>query len=273
MILIIGNKGTFSQECFYFISKSFENVKLIYTTNIDYSNYYNCSNSLNTILKEEDFVKIIYIGGETKIDKRMKTLNLELPLFLSKYCKSNNFQFILLGSLSQWGLIKWNNKTDIYNNTVLFTPYDEYSKTKQLCYLKINSSENYSGYFICPASILNHKHKSGSIYVIKKFMKFKIIRYLFQFKGMISYCERSDVYDAIKIALLSNEISNNIILSKSVPAIKFSSIKISKFKLSYTYFLGFLLYYLFYFINLKNISQKVALLFTEINFKSTNNNL
>jgi hypothetical protein len=273
MILIIGNKGSFSEECLLFVRRSFENVLLIYTSSIDYSSYTNCSISLLSILKGEDEVKILYIGGETKVDNQMCLHNLEIPLLLSKFCKLNNFQFVLLGSLSQWGLINWNNKSDIYENSPLRTPYDEYSKTKQLCYLKINSSEEFIGYFICPASILNHKHKSGSIYVIRNFMKFKLIRILFQFKGMISYCERSDVYEAITKALSSNVINNNVIVSKSIPAIHFSSTKRNKWKLNYTYFIGYILYHLFYFINLKKFSQKVVLLFTEINFISMNNYL
>ncbi len=272
MILVIGNKGSFSLECTNYLKKTFNNIMLIHTFELDYSNYTNCTKYLDNILDQKNSVKIVYVGGETKNANKMYLHNVEIPLLLSKFCKSRHFQFILLGSLSQWGLIKWNSKTDIYNNTPVFIPYDEYSQTKQLCFLKINSSTIYSGYFICPASILNHKHKSGSIYIFKKFMSISLINFIFQFKGMISYCERLDVFEAIKEALISNEFNNNIIVSKSIPAIQFTSYNANKFKLNFTYFLGYLLYYILYFLNLKKVSQKIVLLFTEINFISSNKN-
>jgi len=270
MILVIGNKGSFSLDCTDYLRNKFSNVYLIHTSELDYSNYNNCEKYLDTILIQKSSIKIVYVGGETKYINKMYLQNVEIPLLLSKFCKSRNFQFILLGSLSQWGLIKWNRKIDIYNNTPVFIPYDEYSKTKQLCFLKINSSTIYSGYFICPASILNHKHKSGSIYILKKFMSISLINTVFQFKGMISYCERLDVFEAINEALVSNEFNNNIIVSKSIPAIQFNSNKANKFKLEFTFYLGYLLYYFFYFLNFKMLSQKIALLFTEINFISSN---
>ncbi len=269
MILLIGNKGSFSLECYGFLLNSnHKDIKLIYTCELDATNISCITEGLNEYLEQGPNHKVIYIGGEIKNVKNMYLNNFSIPVFLAEYCRIRNYQFILLGSLSQWGLIKWKPSTTIESTTPFSDPYDEYSRTKQLCFKTISSSSAYHGYFICPASILNHKYQSGSIYTLRKILSIRWVNFIFQFRGMISYCEREDVFHSIKSALSSGEISNNIILSKSISAFELAKTKRSDLKVRFTYVFGFLAYHIFYMLGFKNYSQKIALLFTEVNFIS-----
>jgi hypothetical protein len=269
MILLIGNKGSFSLECYDFLLNSNHNdIKLIYAGDLDASNISYITEGLNEYLEKGINHKVIYIGGEIKDAKSMHLHNFSIPVLLAEYCGQQNYQFILLGSLSQWGLIKWQCRTTIESSTPISAPYDEYSRTKQLCFKTINSSSAYNGYFICPASILNHKHQSGSLYTLRKIICLRWVNLIFQFRGMISYCEREDVFSSINLALLSGELANNVIVSKSISANEVAKIKQNKIKARLTYALGFMAYHFFFIIGLKNYSQKIALLFTEVNFIS-----
>lgn len=270
MILVIGNKGSFSLECRNYLSKKYTNVELLYSQELDVMSQTNLEKRLGLFFEPNARNKLVYVGGEIRNKSVMQLHNVDIPLMLSRFCTSWNIQFILLGSLSQWGLVKWKRQVDIYNNTPVYKPYDEYSRTKQKCYLRIKSSSTYSGFFVSPASILNHKHRSGSIYTLKKFMSSGLINCIFEFSGMISYCERLDVYGAINEALISNRYNGNLIVSNSVPVKQYNTIKPNKVKAEFTFYIGGFLYYMFYFMGLKKASQKVALLFSEVNYISDN---
>lgn len=274
MILLIANPGSFGKECQeYLLNRLSDKVYLKFSNELgEYDNLDALSKSLKPLIGIEKNVRVVYIGGETRNVLRMYLHNFKIPTLLSAYCHQNRFQFILLGSLSQWGMIKWRAQTKIFNDSPVGAPYDEYSRTKQLCYQTIVASNNLIGYFICPASILNHKHQSGSIYVLRKILKNTFINVFFQFKGLISYCERSDVFAAICDAVVSKEIKKLIIVSKATSALELSLTRPNKAKMLITYYIGFILYYLFYWIGLKKYSQKVALLFTEVDFIAQNKN-
>ncbi len=269
MILLIGNKGSFSKECFDFLLNSnHKDIKLIYTSDLDATNISFITAGLNEYLEYGDNHKVIYIGGEIKDANRMRFHNFSLPVLLAEYCSQYHYQFILLGSLSQWGLVKWEYSSNIESTTPVSAPYDEYSRTKQLCFKTINSSSSYNGYFICPASILNHKHQSGSLYTLRKILGLRMVNLIFQFRGMISYCERADVFIAIDSALLSGEFSKNVIVCKSISANEVANTKRNVLKERFTYALGCIAYHFFYILRFRNYSRKIALLFTEVNFIS-----
>jgi hypothetical protein len=269
VILLIGNKGSFSLECFDFLLNSnHKDVKLIYVSDLIATNISLLTKGLNEYLDYGTNHKVIYLGGEIKDENTMLLHNFSIPVFLAEFCGQRNYQFILLGSLSQWGLIKWRYSSTIESSTLVSAPYDEYSRTKQLCFKTISSSSVYNGYFICPASILNHKHQSGSLYTLRKILGLRLVRLIFQFRGMISYCEREDVFNSINSAILSGELSKNVIVSKSISANEVANTKRNDMKERLTYALGFMAYHFFYLIGLRNYSQKIALLFTEVNFIS-----
>lgn len=266
---MIGNKGSFSLECYDFLLNSNQkDIKLIYTSDLDATNISFISEGLNKYLEYGTNHKVIYIGGEIKDAKLMPLHNFSIPVLLAEYCGQRNYQFILLGSLSQWGLIKWQCRTTIESSTPISVPYDEYSRTKQLCFKTISSSSAYNGYFICPASILNHKHQSGSLYTLRKILGLRWVNLIFQFRGMISYCEREDVFRSINSALISGDLANNVIVSKSISAIEVAKTKRNGLKERLTYALGFTAYHFSYIMGFRNYSQKIALLFTEVNFIS-----
>jgi hypothetical protein len=267
VILLIGNKGSFSMECYDFLLNcNHKDIKLLYACDLDATNISLITEGLNDYLENGTNHKIIYIGGEIKDEKRMHLHNFSIPVLLAEYCGQRNYQFILLGSLSQWGLTKWQYTSTIDSSTPISAPYDEYSRTKQLCFKTISSSSKFKGYFICPASILNHKHQLGSVYTLRKIFGLPWVNRIFQFRGMISYCEREDVFNSINSALLSGELSNNIIVSKSISAVEVAKTKRNDIKEGLTYALGYLAYHFFYILRFRNYSQKIALLFTEVNF-------
>ena len=117
-------------------------------------------NILNKLISENEIKLIIFISGETKIEKDMVLKNEKIPTKVANLCLSNYIPLIYLSSLSVFGIPE---KNKIYNFSIK-KPFNIYGITKNNFdkFIERNLKElNYCA--ISPGSIINPISKNGNI--------------------------------------------------------------------------------------------------------------
>lgn len=219
IIIAAGNKGSFfSKFCEILKEKNIDNLIIIEF--MDIKGAYLEIDNLETLknIKNNHAISLIYMGGETRNEDLMYAANCELPIYLITKIGINLKKFIYLSSLAALphqlnGIITPESKGKILVDSI-------YAKTKNRfdSVLKRNINSDTVVSIIYPASIINPIRQTSSLQkIIHVFKKYKILKY-FKFDGYISFCARSEVYDAVYSALQSSEqlivvVANNICIS------------------------------------------------------------
>ena len=101
-ILLIANKGNLCKSIYSKLNKYFETELLFVVKEniLDTKKYFYENNKIH------NYDIVLYISGETKNKKFMRSLNFELPFEFANYCQNKSKSFIYLSSLSVFGLPK-----------------------------------------------------------------------------------------------------------------------------------------------------------------------
>ena len=265
MIVLVGNKGSFGEECAEYLLQAGYLTSRLLSEQLDISDIDLHLTRVVDSNQGKPLDAVVYIGGETRDSNKMIYNNLDLPLALAASCARNKCQFVMLGSLSQFGKLPYRKGYCITPLSPEHAPYDDYSKTKQQCALALKSMPWLFGHTICPASILNHQRRGGSIYQIRGFMKSTLVGRYFNFFAKISYCERVDIYEAICIAIDRNYMSGVSIVAKLIEVrdITKSFVLPTKWLM---FLFGYFLHLVLEIAGRNDLAQKCTLLFTDVEF-------
>ncbi len=219
VIIAAGNKGSFfSQFCEILKNKNVDNLIILEIEDIESA--YSKIDEIE-ILKNKNndhAISLIYMGGETRNQDFMYAANCDLPFYLVNKIGEKLKKFIYLSSLAALphklnGLITPKSHGKILVNSIYAKSKNNFDSALKY---KINPDVVVS--IIYPASIINPTRQTSSIQkTVQTFKKFKILKY-FKFDGNISFCTRSEVYDAIYYALKNSEpsmivVANNVCIS------------------------------------------------------------
>jgi hypothetical protein len=144
--------------------------------------------------------------------------NIVLPKHIALFCLKYNVNFIYLSSLASLGNFCKGSISTL--SLIKKRPFNEYGKTKQDFDSWIEGiTPIYSlTKVIYPASILGKNHNNSSLQkMIHIFKRYPLLRH-FNFKTIISFCDRSEIAFAISNALLPYGeqkiiVANNLRLS------------------------------------------------------------
>lgn len=217
-MFIIGNKGSFANAIIEEIKNLSKDEKI--------NKYLIEKNSKPGIIlyqvykwlmsKEMINEPIIFIGGETKIEKNMHLMNVTLPFYLFLIASSKKVRFIYLSSLSVFGLPK-SQKININSK---MSPKDTYGKSKLILDEMIFSNEYKNVSAILPGSIVT-KARPNLLLKTYEFRDQSILRFLFKiipFSGGISIATvqmiANIIYEQVKTP--QNSKSKKIICSKLI---------------------------------------------------------
>jgi len=199
-ILLIGNEGSFCEFILNYLLKIGYPTVAIFLK-LDSDNIESINNEISDILNSNNIKNIVYIGGEVRNLKKMNFANFILPKHIALFCLKFNIRFIYLSSLAALGNFY---KGSITPRLVIKNrPINLYGKTKQDFDIWVESIPKiYSlSRVIYPASILGKSHTNSSLQkIIKIFIKFPILGY-FNFKTIITFCDRSEIAVAITNAI------------------------------------------------------------------------
>lgn len=199
-ILLIGNEGSFCKFIHNYLVKSGHPALVLYLK-LDFDDIESINNKISYILNSNVIKTIIFVGGESKNINKMNFANFIMPKHIALFCLKFNARFIYLSSLSALG--------NLYRGTVtprLFSkkrPLTLYGQSKQDFDVWIRSIPKLYSItkVIYPASILGKSHTNSSLQkMIKIFINFPLLGH-FDFKTIISFCDRSEIAVAIMQAI------------------------------------------------------------------------
>lgn len=188
-LLLIGNKGFFSENIkkslskefiidFYEINKSLEYKKTI--------------SRIKKKLKDNFFNFLIYLGGETREIELMHKFNVEILLKIANLCVKKNISLIYLSSISVYGIP---NKKLITTRSPRM-PFGIYGKTKNKAdNLLKKKASNIDIFNLLPASIKSES-KNNFYEKLKNKLRnpfFRILFYLICPGGQFSFCTHEDI--------------------------------------------------------------------------------
>jgi hypothetical protein len=217
--IVVGNKGSFfSEYCETLKGLGLENITLFEIDDIKTA--FEKIDEIK-ILKDEQEKKeinLIYIGGETRRKNIMYLANYYVPIYLINKIGLRLRKFVYLSSLAALphklkGVITPETKGEILQKSIYAKSKNDFDKLIQ----ETLSTEVVVS-IIYPASIINPTRETSSIQKINKIFKnYKILRF-FKFDGYISFCSRTELYEAINYAIRSNErcykvVANNVSIS------------------------------------------------------------
>lgn len=198
--LLIGNEGTFCTFILNYLLKAGYPTVAIYLKS-DLDNLESINDEISNKLNCNHIKTVIYVGGEVRNLKKMNFANFILPKHIALFCLKFNARFIYLSSLAALGNFYKGSITP--RLWVKKRPITLYGQTKQDFDIWIESIPKIYSItrVIYPASILGKSHSNSSLQrMINIFIKFPILGY-FNFKTIITFCDRSEIAAAIANAI------------------------------------------------------------------------
>jgi dTDP-4-dehydrorhamnose reductase len=199
-ILLIGNEGSFCKFIHNYLVKTGNPALVIYLKS-DFDDIESINNKISYILNSNIIKTVIFVGGESQNIKKMNFANFILPKHIALFCLKFDARFIYLSSLSALG--------NLYRGTITPSllakkrPLTIYGQSKQDFDVWIQSIPKINSItkVIYPASILGKSHTNSSLQkMIKIFIKYPILGY-FNFKTVITFCDRSEIAVAVTEAI------------------------------------------------------------------------
>ena len=217
-ILLVANKGRFSEYSYESLKPHSESLSIVYTNEIEsaYLKFgFQLSEFIRRSIGSENFNMVVYIGGEIWNVEAMSMQNFTIPKMFSDYCSDQGIKLIYLSSLSAYGDV--GDILKVSENTRPGPSDSEYSRTKNEfdSYVRLNNVS--SGYIaIQPSSIVGSRHFSSSLdRVILSLLKYKFLRYI-EFSSIISFIDRKEILDFIALAIADGEKQGFYILSHNI---------------------------------------------------------
>jgi len=270
-LLLIGNKGFFSENIKNSLSKEF--LIDFYEINKS-SEYKEIISQIKDKLKDNFFNFLIYLGGETREIELMHKFNVKILVKIANLCVKKKISLIYLSSISVYGIP---NKQLITTKSPRI-PFSIYGKTKNKADILIKKKALKIDIFnLLPASI---KFESKNNFYEKLKNKFKnpLIRNLFYFicpGGQFSFCTHEDISkEIIKAINYSGTKKNKNYYEKIISqGIKIKDIFHESNKYMPLYIIPnikvSLLKKLFFFLSSKYL-LRIIFLFTTINYSDKN---
>jgi hypothetical protein len=216
----VGNRGNFLSELIEHISKITEvDQRYVISTDPNQVSDKTIMQELKTYaqLTRNRFC-IIYVGGETRLKKRMMFYNYYLPKKLIISAGQGCVKFIYLSSLAALSgkLIGQISPLSLE----LPDKRNYYGVTKRLFddWVRHYNKDSLIFFNIFPASILGRTHQNSSLQQLVSIIRRSRLLRLFELPGWISFCERKDLFNMISKCLFldvgrSEIVAHNVKIS------------------------------------------------------------
>lgn len=210
-VCIVGNKGSFFSD----VVRRFNSSGVV--TN-SYDAEYVLNHSVHEVIDIKDCSVLVFIGGETRFEDKMKKYNFILPKILMSFCIKSQLKFVYLSTLSVFG---WSNKDVVTLNSKRL-PYDRYGVTKNQ-FDQFLAKSNYKNYVaLYPASIDAGRGRSSVEKFDQLMASYPILKRI-RLLGCLSIITRNELIKYIIDSSISCNKKGNYIVSNHKQLSDFSS--------------------------------------------------